>query len=140
MVEGRGFGKESGPRDWESQKEHPNHPVINVNWHEASAYAAWAGGRLLSKAEWEWAARGKQEREYPWGNEQPDVTRANYYETAPKQATPVGLYPCGATPEGVEDMAGNVWEWTESWSDQEQKRKVLRGVSWNYSTSNLRAS
>jgi formylglycine-generating enzyme required for sulfatase activity len=114
--------------------------VTGVNWYEASAYAAWAGGRLLTEAEWEWAARGEQGREYPWGNEEPDATRANYYETGPKQAIPVGLYPCGATPEGVEDIAGNVWEWTASWYGQEQTRKLWRGGSWYNSASYLRAS
>ena len=136
-----GFGKESQPRDWDSQKEHPNWPVTGVSWYEASAYAAWAGGRLLTEAEWEWAARGKQGREYPWGNEEPDATRANYSETGPKQATPVGLYPCGATPEGVEDMAGNVWEWTESWYDEnaESVRCCGAGLGY-YVASYLRAS
>src|ERR1035441_7430041 len=94
----------------------------------------------LGSAEWEWEARGKQNREYPRGNEEPDATRANYNESGPQQATPVGLYPCGATPEGVEDMAGNVWEWTESWYDPEKKFKVLRGGSWRFNASNLRAS
>src|ERR1035441_3049997 len=95
----------------------------------------------LGSAEWEWAARGKQGREYPWGNEEPDATRANYGESGPKQATPVGLYPCGATSEGVEDMAGNVWEWTESWHDEKQTSKVLRGGSWfDGVASSLRAS
>ena len=134
-----GFGRKSQPEEWENQKEHPNRPVTYVNWYEASAYAAWAGARLLTEAEWEWAARGKHGREYPWGNEELDATRANYGETGPKQATPVGLYPCGATPEGVEDMAGNVWEWTESWYAL-KLGKVLRGGSWNYGASDLRAS
>jgi hypothetical protein len=135
-----GFGRNRQPDDWKSQKEHPNRPVTYVSWYEASAYAAWAGGRLLTSAEWEWAARGKQGREYPWGNEEPDATRANYGESGPKQATPVGLYPCGATSEGVEDMAGNVWEWTESWHDEEQTGKVLRGGSWYDGASDLRGS
>lgn len=135
-----GFGRESQPRDWDSQNEHPNRPVTDVNWYEASAYAAWSGVRLLTEAEWKWAALGEQGREYPWGNEEPDATRANYYEAGPKQATPVGLYPGGATPEGVEDMAGNVWEWTESWYSPEQKYKVSRGGSWYDDASYLRAS
>src|ERR1035441_8024253 len=94
----------------------------------------------LGSAEWEWAARGKQGREYPWGNEEPDATRANYGESGPKQATPVGLYPCGATSEGVEDMAGNVWGWTESWHEEGQTGKVLRGGSWYDGASDLRGS
>jgi hypothetical protein len=133
------FGRAGSPEEWYRQKEHPNWPVTRVNWYEASAYAAWTGGRLLTEAEWERAARGEQGREYPWGNEEPDATRANYYETGPKQATPVGLYPCGVTPEGVEDMAGNVWEWTESWYNERQTAKVLRGGSWYNSASSLQA-
>ncbi len=127
-----GFGDETQPTAWEEQIEHSNRPVTRVSWYEASAYAAWAGARLMSEAEWEWAARGEQGREYPWGNEPPDATRANYGETGPRQATPVGLYPCGSTPEpeGVQDMAGNVWEWTESWYDERKQDKVLRGGSW----------
>jgi Sulfatase-modifying factor enzyme 1/Domain of unknown function (DUF4062) len=135
-----GFGKESQPRDWDTQKEHPNRPVTNVNWYEAAAYAAWAGAWLLSEAEWEWAARGEKGREYPWGNEGPDATRANYRDTGPKQPTSVGLYPWGATPEGVEDMVGNVWEWTGSWYDEKHTTKALRGGSWDSGTSDLRAS
>ena len=119
--------------------EHPNRPVTGVTWYEASAYAAWARGRLLTSAEWVWAARGNLGREYPWGNEEPDATRANYGATGPKEQTPVGLYPCGATPEGVEDMAGNVWEWTESWYDEEHTRKELRGGSLGDNPSLLRA-
>jgi Sulfatase-modifying factor enzyme 1/Domain of unknown function (DUF4062)/NACHT domain len=134
-----GFGQRSEPDEWETQKEYPNRPVTGVNWFEASAYAAWAGARLLTRAEWEWAALGKQRREYPWGNKEPDATRANYTETGPRQVTPVGLYPCGATPEGVEDMAGNVWEWTSS-RYEPGEYKVLRGGSWNNDASLLRVS
>ncbi len=147
-----GVGKRTQPSDWDTQKEHPNRPVVGVDWYEASAYAAWARGRLLTEAEWEWAARGEQDREYPWGNEEPggpDTGRANYYETGPQQATPVGLYPFGATPQGLEDMAGNVWEWTKDWYEfqgwfydyvKPESAKVLRGGSWNDPRSSLSIS
>jgi hypothetical protein len=135
-----GFRNDRQPDDWDSQKEHPNRPVTRVNWYESSAYAAWAGARLLTEAEWGWAGRGEQGREYPWGNEEPDATRANYKGAGPEEPTPVGLYPCGATPEGVEDMAGNVWEWTESWYDESQTEKVLRGGSRGYEALSLRSS
>jgi hypothetical protein len=134
-----GFGKETQPRNWDDQVEHANRPVTGVSWYDASAYAAWVGARLLSDGEWEWAARGAEGREYPWGNEEPEATRANYKETGPGQATPVGLYPHGATPEGVLDMAGNVWEWTESYDD-ERGYQVLRGGSWIGVRTHLRAS
>jgi hypothetical protein len=135
-----GFGTQTQPREWEIQVEHSNRPVTAVSWYEASAYAAWAGARLMSEKEWDWAAGGAAGREYPWGNEEPDATGANYGETGPQQVTPVGLYPCGSTPEGVQDMAGNVWEWVEDWVDKERKYKVFRGGSCGGLASDLRSS
>jgi hypothetical protein len=138
--EAGGFGTEDPPLGWEEQIDHLNRPVTGVSWFEASAYSAWAGARLLTEAEWEWAARGEQGRKYPWGNEPPDSMRANDLETGPGEATPVGLYSGGGTPEGVQDMAGNVWEWTQSGYKEDLKYKVLRGGSWNDSGAYLRAS
>ncbi len=114
--------------------------MANVSWYEAAAYAAWAGVRLLKEAEWEFAARGVEGREYPWGNEEPDATRANYRENGPGRATPVGLYPAGATQEGILDMAGNVWEWVDDWYDDERKERVLRGGAWYSLARGLRAA
>ncbi len=135
-----GFGQHSAPEDWDEQQRHPSRPVVAVSWFAASAYAAWAGVRLPTEQEWEWAARGAAGRAYPWGREKPGATRANYGGTGPRHPTPVGLYPRGSTPEGVQDMAGNVWEWTESWWDKDKKSKVLRGGSWDDHASYLRAS
>lgn len=109
---------------------HPNRPVVNVTWYEAAAYCAWAGGRLPSEAEWERAARGTEARKYPWGNEPPEASRANYDETKAGAATPVGLLPRGATPEGIQDLAGNVWEWTADWYET-GKSRVIRGASFS---------
>ena len=126
-----GFGRWSEPGSWEEQQQHPNRPVVYVSWYEAAAYCEWKGVvRLPTEAEWERAARGAEGREYPWGNEPPDSTRANYGSGKIGHATPVGLYPLGATPEGVDDMAGNVWEWVADWYDEDKTARVLRGGSW----------
>ncbi|MGH9719179.1 MAG: SUMF1/EgtB/PvdO family nonheme iron enzyme [Bryobacteraceae bacterium] len=124
-----GFGEWTEPGEWEEQRLHPNRPVVNVTWYEAAAYCAWDRGRLPAEAEWERVARGKERRRYPWGNELPDTSRANYDETKIGKATPVGLFPRGATPEGVQDLAGNVWEWVADWYEKDQG-KVVRGGSW----------
>jgi hypothetical protein len=123
-----GFAERTEPDNWDEQVQHPNRPVTGVSWFEASAYCAWDGVRLPTEAEWHQAARGLDGREYPWGNNEPDETRANFGNRVGR-ATPVGLYPAGATPEGVADMAGNVWEWVEDWY-QRRKKRVLRGGSF----------
>lgn len=134
-----GSGERAQPEEWEEQLLHLNRPVVYVTWHEAAAYCTWAGGRLPSDAEWERAARGTAARRYPWGNEPPDPSRANYDETKVGVATPVGLFPRGATPEGIQDLAGNVWEWTAD-RHESGKARVVRGGSWYDFSSNLRAS
>jgi cellulose biosynthesis protein BcsQ len=133
-----GFGETSEPGNWDEQLQHPNWPVTRVSWYEAAAYCAWVGVRLPSESEWDLAARGHVRREYPWGNEPPDERRANFHMKV-GNPTPVGLYPAGATPEGVADMAGNVWEWVEDWYERHRMR-VLRGGSFSVVASNLRAA
>ena len=121
-------------------------PVVGITWYAANAYCLWLSQledrpdsyRLPTEFEWEWAAGGKQEstpqkvREYPWADEkgQPNSTLLNYDGNV-GATTPVGNYPDGATPEGLYDMAGNVWEWTESLWDETGSYRVLRGGGWN---------
>lgn len=98
---------------WVADPGFEDHPVVEASWPGARDYCAWAGKRLPTEAEWEYAARGTDGRLYPWGNQPPDPTRgrfgAEYNATAPAAA-----FPAGASPFGVLGMAGNVWQWVSS--------------------------
>jgi formylglycine-generating enzyme required for sulfatase activity len=140
----------------------PNHPVVGVTWYEAIAFCCWLTQTLNdsfvymlpSEAEWEYAARGTTRRMYAWGDQAPDDERVNYDQTYGGTTT-VGCFAAGATPEGLLDLAGNVWEWTrsqnrpypydpndgrESGDYSDKERFILRGGSWSSSAINLRAS
>jgi formylglycine-generating enzyme required for sulfatase activity len=90
-----------------------DHPVTCVCWQDALAFCRWAKVRLVTEAEWEYAARGAAAQLYPWGNNLPSPELCNYAATI-GDTTPVYAYPAGASPFGVLDMAGNALEWTSS--------------------------
>jgi sulfatase modifying factor 1 len=93
-------------------------PVVEVTWWGAKAYCEWMTGRLPTEAEWEKAARGADERRYPWGDETPAPDLLNYEQNLNRTAD-VGSYPLSASPYGALDMAGNVWEWTADYWDRD---------------------
>ncbi|MCC6860418.1 MAG: SUMF1/EgtB/PvdO family nonheme iron enzyme [Bryobacterales bacterium] len=105
-----------------------DHPVVYVDLEDARAYARWAGKRLPTEEEWQYAAQGPEALRYPWGNEmKPGVCNAG--ETG--GTTPVTAFPGGRSPFGCYDMCGNTWEWTESErADGRTRFSILRGGSW----------
>jgi formylglycine-generating enzyme required for sulfatase activity len=134
--------------------DYSDHPVVYVNWSQAQAYCQWRGGNLPTEAQWEKAARGIEGQTYPWGEDSPDASEANYNENV-GDTMPVGSYPDSVSPYGLYDMAGNVWEWVLDWHDGEYYAnspyenpsgpeggiyRVIRGGSWQHPQNGLRAS
>ena len=130
----------SPPKDWkESQTltyeiygQKGDHPVVWVSCEDAEQYAKYVGGRLPSFTEWQYAARGNDDRLFPWGYEI-DRPRCNTIELGANGTTPVGAFTNGSSPFGCYDMVGNVWEWTDTPYDVKQDFRVACGGAWYYS-------
>lgn len=103
-----------------------HHPVTSVTFFDVVAFALWAGRGIPTEEQWEKAARGTDGRTYPWGSRF-NVRSLNSRAAKKRGTTPVDAYPDGASPFGLLDMAGNVWEWTDSWFDIACDLKVLKG-------------
>jgi formylglycine-generating enzyme required for sulfatase activity len=159
------------PQGWTNGTLSPDmedHPVVNVSWYDARDYCQWLSqvtGKdycLPSEAEWERGVRGTDGRLYPWGN-QWDATRCNSEESGLGKTTSVHAYPQGASPYGLLNMAGNVWEWTRSlWGKNAERpnyqypyratdgrgdltagreeRRVLRGSAFHYGLRYVRCA
>jgi formylglycine-generating enzyme required for sulfatase activity len=167
------------PYNWDEQSRRPpeqllNHPVVMVSWEDAQAFSRWVGKALPSEEQWEKGARGEDGRRYPWGDAwDPErlncaerLTRSEMKKVSEWQewwaehgdtlfqavnTTPVGQFPAGASPYGLLDMGGNVWEWCDAWYDAYpgsqaehenfgRQFKVLRGGSWMGTRRNVRCA
>ena len=142
--EGEGFQPRQG---------YENHPVWEVSWYGAAAYCEWAGSRLPTEAEWEYAARGVEGSVFPWGDDAPTCDQAAFRECVEVGPVAVGLYPGGSSWCGAQGMSGNVWEWVADWYTDYPSEgqlnpegpdsgvtRVLRGGSWRSNPFALRGA
>lgn len=137
------------------------HPVVGVTWFDAQAFAEWIGCSLPTEAQWERAARGTEGRTYPWGNASPKVRHHANFARRYNHPTPIGHFSNGTSPEGIYDLAGNVWEWCldeydHSYYQQNKRRvkqnplnmrfrdvlrvRVIRGGAWDVGSTFLRSA
>jgi formylglycine-generating enzyme required for sulfatase activity len=131
------------PRYWDSRDwNQPDCPVVGVSWHEALAFCRWWSAEtglvitLPTEQQWQRAAQGDDGRDYPWGDDAPGSHHCNWNRLV-DETTPVTHYPEGASPYGVLDMSGNVWEWcltgwdTGTITPGNGEARLLRGGSWS---------
>ena len=121
-------------RDWQNGKPAKGwdqRPVTWVSLEDARAYASWAGKRLPHEWEWQYAAQGTDNRAYPWGNHWltgavPSPVQGRQLQAPEK----VGSHPAGASPFGVMDLVGNIWQWTDEYTDEHTRAAIIRGGSY----------
>ncbi|MCP4550392.1 MAG: SUMF1/EgtB/PvdO family nonheme iron enzyme, partial [bacterium] len=165
----KAFAKDVGREqyeDWDEYNRWDNHPAVVVSWDDALAYCEWLSEKLKdddffvtlpTEAQWEKAARGTDERRYPWGNNEIDPKKANYDETGIGGTSPVGCFPKDKSPYDAFDMAGNVLEWCMDSSDygfetdtyvdglkdpvcKKGAYRVVRGGAWGDGAESCRAA
>jgi formylglycine-generating enzyme required for sulfatase activity len=149
----------TGWYDREPKPDMKNKPVFGLQWKRCKNYCEWKKKRMPTEAEWERAARGLENRKYPWGNEAPDNKRGNFgnccFINRGNVLSEVGSYEAGKTPDNVFDLGGNVAEWVSDWYDKKYykispyknpngpkkgKYHVIRGGAWNSLPVYLRSS
>ena len=136
----------TAPQDQGEKFNGDDQPVVGVDWNQAKAFSEWAGGRLPSEAEWEYAARSAgKDRKYPWGDEEATCERAVMNDSSAggygcgRSATwPVCSKSAGNTEQGLCDMAGNVWEWVQDWYHGSYNGAPNDGSAWESPAGSLR--
>lgn len=123
-----------GREDFGPRFNHPDQPVVGVSFEDAKAFCDWAKLRLPTELEWEYVARGTDERTYPWGNAYPSHKLCNFgrnlFDEKTLTTEVVGSHPAGASPFGVQDLAGNVAEWCVASGHSRETRCPTRGGHW----------
>ena len=152
---------QQGEETWKDENFNADtQPVVGVTWFDAQAFAEWIGGSLPTEAQWERAARGTERRIYPWGNDPPKARHHANFARRYNRPTPVGQFRNGTSPDGIADLAGNVWEWcldeyNPSFYQQNSKdvrrnplnlrfrdmlrARVIRGGAWDVGSAFLRS-
>ncbi len=150
-----------GEETWKDQNFNADmQPVVGVTWFDAQAFAEWIGGSLPTEAQWERAARGTEGRIYPWGDDHPKARHHANFARRYNRPTPIGQFLNGTSPNGIADLAGNVWEWcldeyNPSFYQQNSKdtkrnplnlrfrdvlrARVIRGGAWDVGSAFLRS-